>query len=447
MVFWNYQSTIGLEVTFCEVYFKRMKEHAPHDHLYGPLKIPSYCWPIIDTPEFQRLRYIKQLGPCYLVYPGANHTRFEHSLGCCHLANMFMKTIKENQPELQIQDKEIQAVILTALCHDLGHGPYSHTFYKVCREVDPNWHPDVMSTNILRYIVSTHEIQIDEEVLEATCQFILGYEYQGWPKWLSKVVVNHETTIDLNTFDFLVRDSKRTLNTSMLSFSRLIENCRVIGDDLSYKISEVPTIEALFYTRNDMYMTVYYHRVEQALSLMIQDIFWLIQDDIHLEECLQDPSQFVTLDDRIMFKVEAGYFGEEAQKLAKDITNRNLYKCLDEIHIKPTNDAGERYSQKLPSMIADDISDAGNNTCGSELFRVVSMQYKYGQSPNENPLLLVPFWKKGREGTFKLSPDEISCISPLHFRETAMRIFVTNKASAAVAKSAFMRWKSTSLFN
>lgn len=422
------------------------KDHAPHDHLYGPLKIPKYCWAIIDTYEFQRLRYIKQLGPCYLVYPGANHTRFEHALGCCHLANIFMKTIQENQPELEIQKKEIQAVILTALCHDLGHGPFSHTFDKVGRMIDPDWHPSVMSTNILRYIVSTYEIPIDKEVVDAACNFILGYTYSNWPKWLSKVVVNRETTIDLNTFDFLVRDSKRTLNTSMLSFSRLIENCRVINDDLSYKISEVPTIEALFYTRNDMYMTVYYHRVEQALGLMIQDIFELIQEDIHLEECLSDPSQFVTLDDRILFKVEAGYFGAEAQKIAKDITNRNLYKCLGEIHIKPTNEAGERYSQKLPSMIAEDISDAGNNSCDSDIFRVVSMQYKYGQSPNENPLLLVPFWKKGKEGTFRLTSDDVSCITPVHFTETAMRIFVTDKEFVHVAKKAFSRWMDGSVF-
>jgi len=100
-----------------------MKEIYVNDPLYQRIKIPEYLVPILDTAKVQRLRSIKQTGLAYLVYPSAIHTRFEHSLGTCFLANMMCE-------ELGLPEREKQLVVLAALLHDVGHVPFGHVAEK-----------------------------------------------------------------------------------------------------------------------------------------------------------------------------------------------------------------------------------------------------------------------------------------------------------------------------
>ena len=420
------------------VYTTRMKTHSPQDHIYGPLKIPSYCWQIIDTREFQRLRYIKQLGGSFIVYPGANHTRFEHSLGCCHLANVFMATVKENQPELVIKDEYVQAVVLAALCHDLGHGPFSHVFDTVARQVPgfDSWQAVDMSETMFRHILKKHKIQFSIDVVEATCAFILGHKYEPWPAWLSQVVRNQKTSIDVNTMDYLARDSKRTLNTSMFTFWRLVSNCRVLKpredceeEELCWKLSEAPTIEAMFHARNEMYMAVYYHKVCQALGVMLQDMFFAMFDDLCIEDYLTSPKLFTQLDDRILYRAEKGKYKDKAQKIAMRIKRRKLYQCIGETVVQRTNARGQTLSQMAPKDLVESLELDMEK---AKDLRVIPMRYTYGQSETQNPLLQTTFWNLDHDGNrnvFKLTESDISCIRPREMTDTRIRFFCTSKKS------------------
>ncbi|XP_038127419.1 deoxynucleoside triphosphate triphosphohydrolase SAMHD1-like isoform X3 [Cyprinodon tularosa] len=98
------------------------------DPVHGTIELHPLLVKIIDTPQFQRLRNIKQLGAVSYVYPGATHSRFEHSIGVAYLAGEILKSIKEKQKELGITDWDVLCVQFAALCHDLGHGPFSHMF-------------------------------------------------------------------------------------------------------------------------------------------------------------------------------------------------------------------------------------------------------------------------------------------------------------------------------
>ena len=105
-----------------------MSNKVIYDVIHGYVKISDLCLKIIDTPEFQRLRNLKQLGLTYLIFPSANHTRFEHSLGVSYLAGEMLKHLKNKQPELEITEREIELIKIAGLWHDLGHGPFSHFF-------------------------------------------------------------------------------------------------------------------------------------------------------------------------------------------------------------------------------------------------------------------------------------------------------------------------------
>ena len=136
------------------------------DPIHGHISLDSSVLSFIDTPQFQRLRDLKQLGSSYYVFPGATHNRFEHSIGTHHLAERMLLHIQYHQPELDLTDHDIEMVKLAGLCHDLGHGPFSHVFdNEFIPRARPSisWSHEEGSTMMLDYLVNDNHIDIDEE--------------------------------------------------------------------------------------------------------------------------------------------------------------------------------------------------------------------------------------------------------------------------------------------
>nr|MBA3286088.1 HD domain-containing protein [Nitrosopumilus sp.] len=145
-----------------------------NDPVHGHYQIPKYCCEFIDTEQFQRLRNLKQLGCCYYCFPGASHNRFEHCLGVSYLAEKFLRRIRKNQPELQITDRDIQCVRVAGLCHDIGHGPFSHCFEHWVRKYLPTFRHESMSTQIIKYIVGENNLEYSETEIKLISDLIMG---------------------------------------------------------------------------------------------------------------------------------------------------------------------------------------------------------------------------------------------------------------------------------
>ena len=127
------------------------------DPLYGFISITSLMRQIIDTPEFQRLRDLKQLGACYYVYPSATHSRFAHSLGVSHLAGLAAQSLKAAQPELKLDERDIELFRIAGLIHDIGHGPFSHLYDEHIRNANEIEH-EVRGCQLFRHMVQKYKL-------------------------------------------------------------------------------------------------------------------------------------------------------------------------------------------------------------------------------------------------------------------------------------------------
>ncbi|KAG9154814.1 hypothetical protein Leryth_020077 [Lithospermum erythrorhizon] len=225
---------------------RRFCKHV-HDNVHGNIYLDPLTLKFIDTEQFQRLRDLKQLGATYLVYPGAVHSRFEHSIGVYWLASDAMHRLQKHQGlELDIDHGDIQNVKLAGLLHDVGHGPFSHMFEReFLPKVLPGckWSHEEMSLKMIDYMVDEHHIDIDPESLKKVKDMIVASEHAApesfkEKRFLYDIVANGRNGIDVDKFDYIVRDSRACGLGSNFQFDRPLETMRVLGDEICYPAKE-----------------------------------------------------------------------------------------------------------------------------------------------------------------------------------------------------------------
>ncbi|XP_060583966.1 deoxynucleoside triphosphate triphosphohydrolase SAMHD1-like [Ruditapes philippinarum] len=227
-----------------------------NDPIHGQVELHPVCIRIIDTPQFQRLRHIKQLDTCYLVYPGASHNRFEHSIGVCYLAGKLLKTIRDRQPGEEISDKDILCVEIAGLCHDLGQGPFSHVFEKrFMPKMEKKFTHESIARKMFEYMLSSEDGQLKNDIQEILtgcglsrfeeqdftfiCEMIddpENIEKEVWPykgrnkdkSYMYEIVANKRNGIDVDKWDYLARDSYMLRMKVNVDYNRCFTNARVI---------------------------------------------------------------------------------------------------------------------------------------------------------------------------------------------------------------------------
>ena len=241
------------------------------DPLHGYIELDELACSIIDTVEMQRLRRIRQLGFSYLVYPGANHTRFEHSLGTYHLMNVLLDRLGMARDA----DEEL---IVASLIHDVGHGPYSHVTEPLIQKLTGASHEDI------GYVLSTDgEVKERDsepsaptiaEVVEAyrldrrkIQSYIKGERTGNRTSRDISRILNGE--IDVDKMDYLVRDSYYTgVAYGVVDNMRLIQGLDFFNGELVITDKGILPAEYLLFSRFLMHPTVYNHHTSRIAQLM-----------------------------------------------------------------------------------------------------------------------------------------------------------------------------------
>ena len=203
------------------------------DVLYGYIELSPLALCIIDTVEFQGLRDLRQLGLASYVFPSANHTRFEHSLGVYHLVGRLLKELQERQPQLFPADatrrqRAVELVKIAGLCHDIGHFAFSHTFDDQMAAKLGLPHHEERGAKMLQQMVVKYEIPLTPPEVQFIVRLMLG-DTTVRPRWLAGLIQDKEAQFDLDKLDYLNRDSFYLGFGKPVQIDRIFLHARVLS--------------------------------------------------------------------------------------------------------------------------------------------------------------------------------------------------------------------------
>ncbi len=298
------------------------------DPIHGYIGLTSLELQLIDTLPLQRLRRIKQLPGSEYVYPGAMNTRFEHSLGVMHLAGLMGNKLSTNEDTIIL-------LRIAGLLHDIGHGPFSHSFEPILNTFLRVSHEEMGAILIENTVVSDILGRNGIDTNDVT-DLILG-RYKR--KSLSRVI---NSSIDADKMDYIVRDSYHTGAGYSVDIRRIAMNAMDIDGDLAINARALEAIESLLMARLLSFRTIYYHKTSRAVQLMLERAMALVvrEMDLNLNDILENPDFYLNLDDYTMWEI-----------LRKNEKSKDIMKKLMRRHILKV--AGEWYGRSLSPKQVD----------------------------------------------------------------------------------------------
>ncbi|AYN03901.1 HD domain-containing protein [Flavobacterium sp. 140616W15] len=229
-----------------------------NDPIYGFISIPNaLIYDLIEHSYFQRLRRISQMGLSYLVYPGANHTRFHHALGCMHLMQKAIETLRFK--EVTISAEEENALYVAILLHDIGHGPFSHAMERSIVE-------DVNHEAISLLFMDQLNIEFNGK-LSLAIQIFKGDYHR---KFMLQLI---SSQLDMDRMDYLKRDSFYSgVAEGNVNSERLIQMMNVVDDVLVIEEKGIYSVEKFLLSRRLMYWQAYLHKTSLVAELILTKV-------------------------------------------------------------------------------------------------------------------------------------------------------------------------------
>jgi HD superfamily phosphohydrolase len=298
------------------------------DPVHGLIELSATEWRVVDSPAFQRLRGVQQLAMTHLVYPGARHSRFEHCIGACHIAGRLGQGIG-------LDAAGVTRLRAAALCHDLGHGPFSHVSEAVFESRTGLHH---VHERISAAIIRHHEpirAALGEETSEWAAQLLEGSGHAVRRTAERDIVAG---PADIDKLDYLLRDSLYCgVRYGEYDLDKIVESARLVSrrdaSYLAYHRDGIFAVEAMLLARHHMHRQVYGHRTRVVTDRMLVRALDLGVDEGVLPESVFAPTlfdatfveEYLTWDDARVTSVLTGS-GGAAGAMMQDLMARRLLK-------------------------------------------------------------------------------------------------------------------------
>ena len=307
-----------------------------NDPIYGFITLPNaLIYDLIQHPYFQRLRRISQMGMSYLVYPGANHTRFHHALGCMHVMQKAVQTLKFKGVSISLEEEN--ALYIAILLHDIGHGPYSHAMeHSIVEEV----HHEELSLLFME--------QLNKEFKGELSLAIQVFKGEYHRQFMLQLI---SSQLDMDRMDYLKRDSFYSgVAEGNINSDRLIQMMNVQNDILVIEEKGIYSVEKFLVARRLMYWQTYLHKTSVVAELILtkilkrakeltqlgivlpcsESLLFFMENKITLEDFDKNVlDKFSYLDDYdVMGAIKSWQFNEDyvLHNLCRMILNRDLLK-------------------------------------------------------------------------------------------------------------------------
>jgi HD superfamily phosphohydrolase len=332
---------------------RKKDEHEIRDPIHVFIRLDTDERKVLDSPQLQRLRHIHQLALTYLVYPGATHRRFEHSLGVMELATRAFDVITTPPIHEKIryiipsEDKKRywrRVLRMAALCHDIGHLPFSHAAEKELLPV--GWDHERLTKEIIRSNEMKSETWEKLEVpvkIEDIIKVALGPKgakeliFNEWETILSEIITGD--TFGVDRMDYLLRDSLHTgVAYGRFDHYRLIDTLRILPKGGGKDDSDEPTLgldyggiqsaEALLWARYFMFSQVYFHQVRRIYDIHLKDFLekWLENGKFSIQT--QDHLSMTDVEVLAGLRKASSDKDHPAHVYAKRIIERDHFKLL-----------------------------------------------------------------------------------------------------------------------
>ncbi|KAI8819923.1 uncharacterized protein EV422DRAFT_488428, partial [Fimicolochytrium jonesii] len=415
-----------------------------NDPIHGHIELEDYCMHVIDTPQFQRLRDLKQLGSAYYVFPGAAHNRFEHSIGVCYLAGNLVDHLRKAQPNLGITDNDVKCVKLAGLCHDLGHGPFSHIFdNEFMKQARPGfqWTHEVASQDMLDYLVAENEhVSLTPGEVRFIKDLIHGEPRGDYPqaakRFLFDIVANKRNSIDVDKFDYIQRDCHNVGIKTSLDATRFMRLARVIDNQICFNQKESFNIYELFHRRFCLFKMVYTHRVGKAVEYMLCEALLAADKYLGISSSVDDMSRYIHMTDAIIREIERSTVPElaKSREIIHRLRIRELYRYVDQSIVPP--EGYEGYKREVTPEAIVRFQEPGDDLTEDD---VIIEWLKLGYAmQDQNPVDAVKFYNKWQPTqSFHIGREQISSFLPTNFQEITLRVFTRDNNKRQRVQAAF----------